>query len=228
MSKPIDLTGQRFGHWTVLSRAENDRRGNTRWLCQCDCGRQGVVSSPNLKTGASRSCGCRDGIFVDFDLTGKRFGRLLVIKKIDDKEGDYWHCRCDCGVEKDIIGRSLRKGVTQSCGCRQHDIVRTRNTTHGETNTRLNRIWRGMKTRCYNKNRKEYERYGGRGITVCDEWLHDFEAFRDWALSHGYRDDLSIDRIDNDNGYSPTNCRWATMKEQSNNRATRKDAKHHA
>lgn len=155
------------------------------------------------------------------DLTGQRFGRLVVIERAGT-DGSYptWLCKCDCGNSIITRGCHLRRGDTQSCGC-----IHTETFTHkkhGEKRSRLYSIWRGMKTRCYNKNFESYRHYGGRGITICKEWLHSFEAFRDWALAHGYRDDLTIDRIDNDKGYCPDNCRWATMKEQQNNRSNNK------
>ena len=165
------------------------------------------------------------------DLTGQRFGRLTVIERAGK---DYigqamWRCRCDCGNVTVVAGGNLRTGNTKSCGCYGHELTigGYRSRTHGGTcdggkRTRLYRIWRAMKTRCYNLNAQNYKDYGGRGITICPEWLHDFVAFRDWALSHGYRDDLSIDRIDNDKGYSPDNCRWATAKEQRANQRSNK------
>lgn len=155
------------------------------------------------------------------DLTGQRFGRLVVIERIglNKNKKATWLCRCDCGNEIVAISNSLRTGNTTSCGCAQRDIAREMHQTHNcSRQTRLYRIWIAMKQRCYYHRSNHYKDYGGRGITICDEWLHDFVAFRDWAMSHGYADDLSIDRIDNDKGYNPDNCRWATMKEQRHNR----------
>lgn len=165
MKEIVDLTGQHFGRWTVIERAENrTTKSGTRvmWRCLCECGKESVVSTWNLKRGKSISCGC--------------FHREV-----------------------------------------SSDIMREVGTTHGGSKTRLFRIWTGIKTRCFNENDPAYKRYGGRGITMCDEWKNDFAKFRDWALSNGYTDELTCDRIDNDKGYSPDNCRWVTMKIQRRN-----------
>ena len=156
------------------------------------------------------------------DMTGRIIGLLTVIEECGrDAHGNaLWRCRCECGNEVIVRGSDLRNEHTTSCGCYQRERAAEANTTHGMSKTRLHGIWIVMLQRAgvYKGASEEAKRnYQDRGITVCDEWLV-FENFRDWALSHGYKDDLQIDRIDNDKGYCPENCRWVTPKENLNNR----------
>lgn len=158
------------------------------------------------------------------DLTGQTFGRLTVIAPHSCGERQMKYiCQCECGNVKIIRSDSLLSGNTKSCGClkeEQNKINLTANHSHKQSGTRLYGIWQGIKERCYNKHDARYHRYGGRGITVCDEWKNDFKAFYDWAVNNGYDEKLTINRIDNDGNYQPNNCRWSTVKEQCNNRET--------
>lgn len=158
------------------------------------------------------------------DLTGQRFGRWTVIRYAGYNKGVQWECVCDCSVRRLVNGQSLRDGRSTSCGCwaREDTAKRKPATTHGGYHTRLYCIWHGMKQRTSPScSKKQYPLYYGKGIRTCEEWAKSFEAFRDWALAHGYRDDLSIDRINGDGNYEPGNCRWVTMQEQSRHRRVR-------
>lgn len=154
------------------------------------------------------------------DLTGSKFGRLLALeyRKGSRRVKGKWVCECDCGQIVAVASDKLISGHTSSCGCLQRERTSEANKTHGLRNSRLYKTWCNMKTRCYNPKNSDYHNYGGRGITVCDEWRNDFKAFYDWAIANGYRDDLSIDRKDVNKGYSPDNCRWATDLEQARNK----------
>jgi len=149
------------------------------------------------------------------DIEGQKFGRLTAIKFVGSDKSGYarWECKCDCGKTVIVYGANLRSGRTKSCGC-----LYKYPKAHGGTGTRLYKTWCSMNERCYRAKDKSFPRYGGRGIRVCDEWRHNFEAFRDWALANGYNDSLSIDRIRVNGNYEPMNCRWSTDEVQANNK----------
>lgn len=155
------------------------------------------------------------------DLTGQRFGRLVVLARAENKGSNVqWLCKCDCGRETTVFGCHLKAGNTLSCGCLHKEVTSNIHSTHRRTNSQLYHIWESMKSRCNNPNNKSYKNYGGRGITICSDWESSFEIFYKWAIANGYHQGLSIDRIDNDKGYAPENCHWVTEKVQSRNRRT--------
>jgi hypothetical protein len=146
------------------------------------------------------------------DLTEKRFGRLIAVEEAPkNKHGNtMWECLCDCGNKISVPASHLRSGNTKSCGCYEHDLLVERNTKHGLGHHQIYSVWKDMLRRCYNPANKHYKYYGGRGIAVCDEWKDNPKAFIAWAENHGWKKKLDIDRFNNDKGYSPNNCRFAT------------------
>ena len=167
------------------------------------------------------------------DLTGERYGRLTVIERAQNtKSGRVaWLCKCDCGKITAASSNDLRRGKTISCGClkkeksAKHCIEDFK--THGETNSRLFRVWANIKKRCNNPHYKGFKDYGGRGISICEEWNNDYCTFKEWAITNGYdetapRGKCTIDRIDNNGNYEPNNCRWVDMKVQNRNKRARR------
>lgn len=223
MSRFIDLTGQRFGKLTVIGLA--DPKDKKKWECQCDCGKKTIAFGTNLRRGLTKGCGCGKHD-KRTDITGQRFERLVVKKMIyEEGKPSFCLCQCDCGNEKVILASSILNGTTRSCGCLNREVARnlSHNATHRETKTRLYRVWQGIKRRIYNPHTKKYPIYGGRGIKMCDEWTHSYESFRDWALANGYDPNAkfgvcTIDRIDPNGDYEPSNCRWVDLKVQAQNK----------
>lgn len=154
------------------------------------------------------------------DLTGKKFQRLTVVERVfkENKKETYWLCVCDCGKETTVMSQHLKDGHTSSCGCLQKEKVKSMMTEHGMSNTKLFKVWRGIIDRTMYPSSKSYKHYGQRGITICSEWYESFETFYKWAIENGYKEGLTLDRVDVDGNYTPDNCRWTGWKEQENNR----------
>lgn len=209
------MINQRFGKLVVTSFSGKNSQGRYMWNCDCDCGNKVTVSGTSLRIGVTKSCGCFKAESAVKNLLGQRFGSLVVIEEFGRSVNHkvLWRCRCDCGNEKVTLSACLLNGKTRSCGCLSFERI----TKHGEGHSRLYQEWADMKQRCLNPKSSSYHNYGGRGIKVCDEWL-DASTFIDWAKVNGYRDDLTIDRIDTNGDYEPSNCRFIPMRDQHENK----------
>lgn len=223
MSKMNDLTNQRFGRLVVVKKT-GTRNNKTIWMCHCDCGNERILTTSQLRTGHTKSCGClasEKAREKASNLLGMRFGRLTVLEKYytPPNSGVKWTCVCDCGNKTVVLASNLTKGHTTSCGCYKTERTIEAKTKHGKTHSRIYRIYRGIKDRCLNPNNERYCDYGGRGIKICKEWLGEcgFDNFEKWSLANGYNENLSIDRVNVNGDYEPSNCRWATTKIQNNN-----------
>ena len=236
-----NLTGQKFGYLTVLECTERravrpcGKVAGYIWKCQCDCGKIIEVEGARLTSGSKQSCGCKHYDIISDklkknDLSGQRFGKLTVIKWLPRNErdpkypNDPYLCLCDCGTFIQAKANQLTSGNKVSCGC-YHDeyshSYKITHQTHNDSYSRLYHVWSTIKDRCTNPNNRSHVRYYDRGITLCDEWF-DYETFKKWALENGYdenapRGQCTIERVNNDKGYSPDNCIWANSKVQRRN-----------
>lgn len=221
MKRYKDLTGQVFGKLTVIKEIGRRGKYSVLWQCKCHCGNTVRVVSADLNRGKYKSCGkCvkREDINI-FD----RFGRWTVMElRVKARKGNaVCLCVCECGTEREVLATHLVKGQSQSCGCLQRDELRKRSTIHGLYKSRLHSVWQSMKQRCKNPGFKGYENYGGRGIKYTPEW-ENFTDFKDWALSHGYNNTLTIERINVNGNYEPQNVTFVTKFEQHRNRRDNK------
>lgn len=228
MPKIIDLVGKRFGKLVVLKRNGVDPKSHKIiWLCKCDCGNEIEAQGRWLRFGRTTSCGCdRHGLKHPraIDLTGVRFNSITVIRlhKRDEKTRKYfWECVCDCGNKIIVRANDLLSGRQKSCGCKKSQFIGVKNKIHGDSiggeYARLYRTWANMLDRCCNKNNKSYKWYGAKGVKVYSLW-NEYIPFKEWALSSGWDKTLTIDRIDVDGDYSPSNCRWVPFSMQANNK----------
>ena len=216
MRKKLDLIGYKFGMWSIINDAKS-KGGRTFWVAKCECGEIKEVPTDALRKGRSKSCGCNTYHYFN-DLTGRKIGELEILRRTENNisKPTMWLCKCSCGNEKEILGKDILSGHTKSCGCLRKKVTGNKSRTHGLSKTTLYNIHNSMKSRC-NGNNKDY---GGRGITVCDEWKSSYENFHAWAMTNGYKKGLTIERIDVNGNYEPSNCCWIPSNEQQKNRRT--------
>jgi hypothetical protein len=213
MAVPIDITGHKFGRLTAIKSIYV--AGKPKWICECECGGSIETTAGYLRSGNAKSCGCLKhkswASEKKRDLSGEKFHSLTVIRATSHAEWGWlnWLCKCDCGKEVVVAGYRLVQGKIQSCGCARGKAAKHNGCANGKSEP-IYQLWHHMKQRCYRKRNDNYATYGGRGITVCDEWRDNYPAFREWAIANGYRKGLQIDRIDNDGPYSPDNCQFTS------------------
>lgn len=233
----VDLSDTKVGRLTILKkgsgRLTSGGQYKTTWICQCECGNLVEVDAQKLKRKTTLSCGClRDEKVsrVNFkDISGEKFGRLTVLRYLEIKERENrnrnWLCECECGNIVQVNGAKLTSGHTQSCGCLVNEHIKNLNLKYKNPCKRLYSVYKAMLSRCYDTSNNRYSDYGERGIRVCNDWLgeYGYDSFSEWAFLNGYDEkaetgQLTLDRIDVNGNYEPTNCRWITNQEQQNNR----------
>lgn len=241
MADLIDLTNKRYGRLVVFTKGSGRyTQGGAykaTWICKCDCGNTTEIDGEKLRKGHTQSCGClkKENKGANFeDLTGQRFGRLVVVRFLNANERttrqyDWW-CKCDCGKEIKASANKLKQGLQQSCGCLKEEMkprIGEITRKYKYSNKRLYGVYKAMIDRCYNPKCNKYYNYGGRGITVCDEWQgnNGYDTFAEWALSTGYdkyakHGVCTLERCDVNGNYTPDNCKWITNQEQQNNKRT--------
>ena len=231
INKIKDITGNRYGKLTAVRFVGQNKHWDALWEFKCDCGNTIVRPAFSVKSGNVRSCGC-----LRFnDLTGKKYGNLTVLEFVgqDADKNNLWKCKCRCGNICVVPAHRLISGHTRSCGCLSIKV----HTKHGDSRSRLYKIYRGMLDRCYNPHTASYNSYGGQGVKVCKQWHNPknpdkaYKKFRKWAYANGYYDQpkdtpygdlLSIERKDPTGDYCPENCTWIPMRLQGNNRRNTK------